>query len=167
MFQQDNAPNHKATIALECFQEHDAEFQLMSWSSNSPDLNPTEHIWDVMGQQLRVERPPIHNISDLRDRWLYIWHNLSPTIYQGLVVSMPRWVEAVLRAKVFPLCEKYLLPDDRENHFDEDLQNMFFQIVINFGQNKSLRRPPDSPERLGNGLSGTGGLLRLGVSLFS
>ncbi|GFS52025.1 trimethylguanosine synthase [Trichonephila clavipes] len=26
-------------------------------------------------------------------------------------------------------------------------------------KNKSLRRPPDSPERLGNGLSGTGGLL--------
>ncbi|GFX84967.1 transposase domain containing protein [Trichonephila clavipes] len=31
MFQQDNAPCHKAKIVLEWFQEHNAEFQLMSW----------------------------------------------------------------------------------------------------------------------------------------
>ncbi|GFW75448.1 transposable element Tc1 transposase [Trichonephila clavipes] len=79
--------------------EHDAEFQLMSWLPNLPDLNLIEHIWEVMGQQLRVQRPPIHNISDLRDRCLNIWYNVSPPIYQGLVASMPRRVEAVLRAK--------------------------------------------------------------------
>ncbi|GFS88164.1 hypothetical protein NPIL_178231 [Nephila pilipes] len=50
-----------------------------------------------MGWQLRVQRPPIRNISDLRDRCLNI--NLSPVIYQGLVASMPRRVEAKLRAK--------------------------------------------------------------------
>ncbi|GFT57869.1 transposase domain containing protein [Trichonephila clavipes] len=71
----------------------------MSWPPNLPDLSQIEHIWEVMGQQLRVQRPPIHNISDLRDRCLNIWYNVSPAIYQGLVVSMPRRVEAVLRAK--------------------------------------------------------------------
>ncbi|CAL1285354.1 unnamed protein product [Larinioides sclopetarius] len=99
MFQQDNAPCHKVKVVLEWFQEHDAEFQLMSWPPNSPDINPIEHIWDVMGQQLRVQRPPIRNISDLRDRCLNIWYNLSPAIYPGLLASMPRRVEAVLRAK--------------------------------------------------------------------
>ncbi|GFU73882.1 transposase domain containing protein [Trichonephila clavipes] len=71
----------------------------MSWPPNFPDLNQIEHIWEVMGQQLRVQRPPIHNISDLRERCLNIWYNVSPAIYQGLVASMPRRVEAVLRAK--------------------------------------------------------------------
>ncbi|GFS69413.1 transposase domain containing protein, partial [Nephila pilipes] len=52
-----------------------------------------------MGRQLRVQRPPIRNISDLRDRCLNIWYNLSPVIYEGLVAPMPRRVEAVLRAK--------------------------------------------------------------------
>ncbi|GFU05154.1 transposase domain containing protein [Nephila pilipes] len=52
-----------------------------------------------MGRQLRVQRPPIRNISDLRDRCLNIWYNLSPVIYQGLVASMLRRVKAVLRAK--------------------------------------------------------------------
>ncbi|GFT39382.1 DDE_3 domain-containing protein [Trichonephila clavipes] len=34
-----NAPCHKAKVVLEWFQEHDAEFRLMSWSPNSPNLN--------------------------------------------------------------------------------------------------------------------------------
>ncbi|GFT00840.1 transposase domain containing protein [Trichonephila clavipes] len=71
----------------------------MSWSPNLPDLNQIEHIWEVMGQQLRFQRQPIHNTSDLRDRCLNIWYNVSPAIYQELVASMPRRVEAVLRAK--------------------------------------------------------------------
>ena len=33
---------------LEQFQEHDAEFQLLSWPPNSQDLNPIRHIWNVM-----------------------------------------------------------------------------------------------------------------------
>ncbi|GFS34182.1 transposase domain containing protein [Nephila pilipes] len=95
--------------------ELDAEFQLMSWPPNSPDLNPIEHIWDVMGRQLRVQRPPIRNISDLRDRCLNIWYNLSPLIYQGLVASMPRRVEAVLPTK-----EKYI---------ENSIKNLLMNII--------------------------------------
>ncbi|GFT50543.1 transposase domain containing protein [Trichonephila clavipes] len=102
MVQQDKAPCRKTKIVLEWFQEHDAEFQLVSWPPNSPDLNQIEHIWDVMRWQLRVQRPPIRNISHLRDRCLNIWYNLSSAIYQGLVASMPRRIEAVLHAKGGP-----------------------------------------------------------------
>ncbi|GFU34593.1 hypothetical protein NPIL_201981 [Nephila pilipes] len=52
-----------------------------------------------MGRQLRVQRPPIRNISDLLDRFINIRYNLSPIIYQGLVASKSRRVEAVLCAK--------------------------------------------------------------------
>ncbi|GFU33595.1 transposase domain containing protein [Nephila pilipes] len=52
-----------------------------------------------MGLQLRVQRPPIPNISDLLDRCLNNWYNLSPIIYQGLLAFMPRRIEAVWRAK--------------------------------------------------------------------
>ncbi|GBL76894.1 Transposable element Tc1 transposase [Araneus ventricosus] len=72
IFQQDNAPCHKARIVLEWFEEHTDEFHFMSWPPNSPDLNPTEHIWDVMERQLRAQTPPCPNISTLRDRCLDI-----------------------------------------------------------------------------------------------
>ena len=53
IFQQDNAPCHKARIVLEWFKEQKDEFQLMSWFPDSPDLNPIEHIDGVMERQLR------------------------------------------------------------------------------------------------------------------
>ncbi|GBN09314.1 Actin-binding protein IPP [Araneus ventricosus] len=59
----------------------------MFWPPNSPDLNPMEHIWDVMERQLRAQTPPCPNISTLRDRCLDIWCNLSPVMYQKLVAS--------------------------------------------------------------------------------
>ncbi|GBM76409.1 Transposable element Tc1 transposase [Araneus ventricosus] len=99
IFQQDNAPRHKTRIVLEWFEEHTDEFHLMSWPPNSPDLNPMEHIWDAMERKLRAQTPPCPNISTLRDLCLDIWYNLSPVMYQKFVVSMPRRVVAVLKAK--------------------------------------------------------------------
>ncbi len=55
-FQQDNAPCHKAQIISDWFLEHDNEFTLLKWTPQSPDLNPTEHLWDV------VEREYIYSI---------------------------------------------------------------------------------------------------------
>ncbi|GFX63325.1 transposase domain containing protein [Trichonephila clavipes] len=126
MFQLDNAPCQKSKIALEWFQVHDAELQLMSWPPNSSDINPMEYIWDVMGRQLRVQRPPIHNISDLCDRCLNIWYNLSPAIYHGLVASMPRWVEAVLYAKDGATCHTARATIDLlKDTFDDRLISRF------------------------------------------
>ncbi|GBL74166.1 Transposable element Tc1 transposase [Araneus ventricosus] len=99
IFQQDNAPCHKALIVLEWFEEHTDEFHLMFWPPNSSDLKPMEHIWDVMERELRAQTSPCPNISTLRDRCLDIWYNLSPVIYQKFVVTMPRLVAAVLKAK--------------------------------------------------------------------
>ncbi|GBM89148.1 hypothetical protein AVEN_140468-1 [Araneus ventricosus] len=96
---QDNAPCHKARIVLEWFEEHTDEFHLMSCPHNSSDINPMEHIWYVMERQLRAQTPPCPYISTLRNRYLDIWYNLSPVMYQTLVASMPTQVAAVLKAK--------------------------------------------------------------------
>ncbi len=53
-FQQDNAPCHKAQIISDWFLEHDNEFTLLKWPPQSPDLNPIEHLLDVVEREIRI-----------------------------------------------------------------------------------------------------------------
>ncbi len=75
-FQQDNAPCHKAQIISDWFLEHDNEFTLLKWPPQSPDLNPIEHLWDVVEREIRIMDVQPTNLQQLRDDVMSIWTNL-------------------------------------------------------------------------------------------
>ena len=54
-FLQDGAPCHKAKIVTAWFAERQ-EITLIKWPGNSPDLNPTENVWNWMKVQLKYTR---------------------------------------------------------------------------------------------------------------
>ncbi|MCJ8743381.1 hypothetical protein PDJAM_G00093370 [Pangasius djambal] len=93
LFQQDNAPCLTAKIVQEWFEEHDKEFKVLTWPPNSPDLNPIEHLWDVMDKQGQSMEAPPHNLQDLKDLLLTSWCQIPQHTFRGLVESMPRWPE--------------------------------------------------------------------------
>lgn len=72
----------------------------MSWPPNTADINFVEHVFGVMGRQLKAQKTPWLKISDLRDRCLDIWYTLYSTISQVFVASMSCPFAAVLQAKV-------------------------------------------------------------------
>ncbi len=45
---------HKAQIISDWFLEHDNEFTLLKWAPQSPDLNPIEHLWDVVEREICI-----------------------------------------------------------------------------------------------------------------
>ncbi|KAK3567781.1 hypothetical protein QTP86_026451, partial [Hemibagrus guttatus] len=53
LFQQDNAPCHKAEMVQEWFDDHNNQFEELTPPPNSPDLNPIQHLWDVLDKQVR------------------------------------------------------------------------------------------------------------------
>ncbi|GFW00060.1 transposable element Tc1 transposase [Trichonephila clavipes] len=57
IFQQDNARQHKARVAMNCL----TACQTLPWPATSPDLSAIEHVWDTMGRLLHLPG----NVDDL------------------------------------------------------------------------------------------------------
>jgi DDE superfamily endonuclease/Transposase len=95
-FQQDNDPKHTSDHAWEWFQEE--ELTVLEWPSQSPDLNPIEHLWEHLKRQLLKYPKPPSGCHELWDRLVEEWNKIPPETCQGLIESMPRRVAAVLKA---------------------------------------------------------------------
>ncbi len=79
--------------------EHDNEFTLLKWPPQSPDLNPIEHLWDVVEREIRIMDVQPTNLQQLRDAIISIWTKIFEECFQHLVESMPQRIKAVLKAK--------------------------------------------------------------------
>ncbi len=101
-FQQDNARCHKAQIISDWFLEHDNEFTLLKCPPQSPDLNPIEHLCDVVEREIHIMNVQPTNLQQLPDNIMSICTKISEKCFQNLVESMPRRIKAVLKAKGGP-----------------------------------------------------------------
>ena len=97
IFQHDGDPKHQSHQAKDWLKDHG--FKVLIWPAQSPDLNPIEHLWSHLKRRLgEYERAP-GGVLELWERVEEEWNKIPASVCQGLIESMPRRVEAVLKAK--------------------------------------------------------------------
>ncbi len=95
IFQQDLAPSHTANSWL-----NDHGVGVLDWPANSPDLNPIEHLYGIVKRKMRNKRPK--NADELKATVKETWASIPPQQCHELITSMPRRIEAVIKAKGAP-----------------------------------------------------------------
>ncbi len=98
IFQQDLAPAHTAKGTKSWFNDHGVT--VLDWPANSPDLNPIENLWGIVKRKMRDTRP--NNADELKATIKATWASMPPQQCHKLISSMPRQIEAVIKAKGAP-----------------------------------------------------------------
>jgi transposase len=88
---------HTCKKAKKWFEDH--QYPVMEWPAQSPDINPIEHLWHHLKRRLAEYEVPPKGILELWDRVEEEWNKIEPEVCQNLIESMPRRVEAVIKAK--------------------------------------------------------------------
>ena len=92
----DNARSHlsrAATAYLQC-----EAVTSVPWPAMSPDFNPIEHIWDMLGRRMQARESPVQSIRQLEAALHREWQQLSQQDIRRLTGEMRRRVEAVVHA---------------------------------------------------------------------
>ncbi|KAK3509292.1 hypothetical protein QTP70_028577 [Hemibagrus guttatus] len=101
IFQQDLAPAHTAKTTKSWLNDHGVG--VLDWPANSQDLNPIGNLWGIVKlsiEKMRNKRPK--NADELKATVKETWASIPPQQCHKLITSMPRRIEAVIKAKGAP-----------------------------------------------------------------
>uniref|UniRef100_A0A8R1I7L3 Tc1-like transposase DDE domain-containing protein n=1 Tax=Caenorhabditis japonica TaxID=281687 RepID=A0A8R1I7L3_CAEJA len=98
VFQQDNDPKYTSGHVANWFRLRRVD--VLEWPSQSPDLNPIEHMWEELERRLKEVRAS--NANQKFAQLEAAWKSIPMTVVQTLLDSMPRRCQAVIDAKGYP-----------------------------------------------------------------
>lgn len=100
-FQDDNAPVHTARNVQNWLKEKKINI-LSDWPSQSPDLNPIEHLWSELERRLKKRENYPKNATELEVAMKEEWSQIPHGVLNNLIESMPRRIEACISNNGWP-----------------------------------------------------------------
>ncbi|CAF4872595.1 unnamed protein product [Pieris macdunnoughi] len=96
LLMQDNARPHTAAITSDYLRQQ--EIRVMEWPSMSRDLNPIEHIWDLLDRRTRKRPIAPQTLQQLTEALIEERERIPQEDIRRIIRSMPRRCQAVIRA---------------------------------------------------------------------
>ncbi|GFV80633.1 transposable element Tcb2 transposase [Trichonephila clavipes] len=97
VFQDDNARPHRARLVENMLEAE--TIQRMECLACSPDLNPIEHVWDMLGRRIAARPRPPAAVRDLEIALLEEWNSIPQSLIDNLIASMANRCAAVLAVR--------------------------------------------------------------------
>ena len=95
VFMQDNAPCHKAKKVMDFLKANNVT--TMEWPPQSPDLNPIENVWKLIGERTQKSNPK--NQDHLWRLLSNEWNQITPLFCNNLIKSCNRRCAAVIERR--------------------------------------------------------------------
>ncbi|GBO06893.1 Transposable element Tc1 transposase [Araneus ventricosus] len=97
IFMDDNSLPHRAQLVRSYLESE--TIPQMAWPARSPDLNPIEHVWVILGRRIAGRSVPPGTLHELQQALLQEWALLPQQAINDTVASMPRRCQACISAR--------------------------------------------------------------------
>lgn len=93
---QDNARPHTAR----CVNDYllDVGIQKVQWPARSQDMNPIEHVWDMLKRNVKSNPNPPQTLYNFKTALVAAWEEIPQVDTKNIIQSMPDRMQAVIGA---------------------------------------------------------------------
>ncbi|GBN94940.1 Transposable element Tcb1 transposase [Araneus ventricosus] len=96
IFIDDNARPHRARLVRSNLKVEN--IPQIAWPARSPDPNPIEHVWFMLGRRTAGRSVPLGTLHELQQALLQEWASLPQQAINDTIASLPRRCQACISA---------------------------------------------------------------------